>query len=156
MVKRAAKFLAIYVAVALICSIRVPVVVSGVASDSWGPRAYTNLTSDYAYVLIRNWVRSEAANRASSNASYWSSTPPAKDQSTTGATGGRDIFDQVVSESAEAGPLLDSSRYAIRLVILFVVVGVVWFGVMPYYPELKPYAWLLPLFIYATAARLSP
>jgi hypothetical protein len=55
-------------------------------------------------------------------------------------------------KSMESAPALDVGRYASRLEVLFIAIGALWFGFMPYYSELKRGAWLLPLFLYAIAA----
>ena len=128
MVRRVVLFFGLYVVVALICSIRVPVVVTGVAYENGGARAYSNATSDYAYALIRSRMNTPRT------------APPADD-------GPWNDYASVVPALA-----LDTGRYVTRLGLLLIVLGTLWFGVIPHYSELRPHAWLLPLLVYAIVA----
>ncbi len=166
MVRRVVLFIALFVAVALVCSIRVPVVVTGVAYENGGTRAYSNAASDYTYKLIRNWVRPPTSKLPPNDESYWSSTPPAKAApAPPGAASEKGPWndyvptaqqeysaDEVEYAPSEAAPALDVNRYFTRIWIIFVGLGVLWFGVIPYYSQLKRIGWLLPLFLYVLAA----
>jgi hypothetical protein len=155
--KRIAAFFAIYLAAAAMISIRVPVVVSGVAYESWGRRAYSYEAGENAFTLM---TKKTSANNSSAMPS--SSRPPATPKELSAGE-----FEEAPAVTVgttpplpagfgfagnESAPALNVARYALRLEALFVVIGALWFGVMPYYSKLKRCAWLLPLFVYAIAA----
>jgi hypothetical protein len=197
--RRLAIFFAIYLAAAALISIRVPVVVAGVAYENGGMRAYSYDAGEYAFTLMTKKTSAKQAETghdpyaATAIPSPSSGSPPPPDPMKPRRG---DIFDQVTpAATKQSGPwndyaaapssqgtppsssptpsapvnllagefedapvneepvsTLDVDRYAFRLEFLFVVIGALWFGIMPYYSKLKRCAWLLPLFVYAIAA----
>jgi hypothetical protein len=125
--KRFLIFFALYMVIGAICSIRVPVMMSGVDTKDRQPRAYWDQTSEYAW---RVFARRDIFDQVQ--------TPPA----TTVA----------LNESEYESIWFDVRRYEHRMGSLFLVMAGLWFGIIPHYFKVKELAWLFPLGLYIAVA----
>jgi hypothetical protein len=130
--KRILIFFFSYLAIVAICSIRLPVNLSGVDTTGGGRRIYHYETNAYAWHVIHP----DIFDRVSSG----DKEPPLPQ--------GYAFVEEGDFETIS----FDAIRYIWRTALLFVAVAVLWFVAIPQYAKLKGFAWLVPLMAYSVVA----